>query len=137
LISLVNGGLIESAHDCSDGGLAVTLSEAAFLNKIGAQIHLKEEIIPAEILLFSEDASRVVISCDPSKVERVRQVALEHGAVAEVIGETVPGKLTIDVNGRTVVSATIDELYQPWTTSLERALHPDVPDYVEPVLQRS
>jgi hypothetical protein len=54
-----------------------------------------------------------------------------------VIGETVPGKLTIDVNGRTVVSATIDELYQPWTTSLERALHPDVPDYVEPVLQRS
>jgi phosphoribosylformylglycinamidine synthase len=137
LISLVNKGLIESAHDCSDGGLAITLAEAGFLNKIGSEIHLKEEIIPAEILLFSEDASRVVVSCEPSQVSRVRESALQHGAVADVIGETVARTLTIDVNGRTVVSATIDELYEPWATSLERALHPDVPDYVEPVLQRS
>jgi phosphoribosylformylglycinamidine synthase II len=137
LISLIDAGLIEGAHDCSDGGLAVTLAEAGFLNKIGAQIHLKEEIIPAEILLFSEDASRVVVSCEPSKVERIREVAIQHGAAADVIGQTVAERLTIHVNGKAIVSASISELYEPWATSLEKALHPDVPDFVEPVLQRS
>jgi phosphoribosylformylglycinamidine synthase len=137
LISLIQKGLIESAHDCSDGGLSVTLAEAGFLNKIGAQIHLKEEIIPAEILLFCEDASRVVVSCDPARVDEIRATAAQHGIAVDVIGETVPERLTIHVNGRVVVSATIAELYEPWATSLERALHPDVPDFVEPVLQRS
>jgi phosphoribosylformylglycinamidine synthase subunit PurL len=137
LISLVNEGLIESAHDCSDGGLAVTLAEAGFLNKIGAQIHLKEEIIPAEILLFSEDASRVVVSCEPAQVERIREVAIQHGAAADVVGQTVAERLTVQVNGKAIVSASISELYEPWATSLEKALHPDVPDFVEPVLQRS
>jgi phosphoribosylformylglycinamidine synthase len=137
LISLIHTGLLQSAHDCSDGGLAVALAEAAFLKKIGGRIHLKEEIIPAEILLFSEQATRVVVSCEPLQAQRVSEVASEHGLVADVIGETAPGELTIEINGSVVVSASIAELYEPWADSLERALHPDVPDFVEPVLQRS
>ena len=68
IIDIVGLGLIDSAHDCSEGGLAVAVAESCFPREIGARLELKREdlggddLLP-EYLLFGEDASRIVISC--------------------------------------------------------------------------
>src|SRR5438270_6775423 len=73
LRELIGERLIESAHDCSEGGLAVALAEASFVKPqsgaeapyIGAEIDLNSNGLFAEGLLFGETAGRVLISCDP------------------------------------------------------------------------
>ncbi len=72
---MIGAGLLESAKDCSEGGLAVTLAECGFAHGIGARVDLSSDGLVPEFVLFGEDASRVLISCDPQNVERIQQVA--------------------------------------------------------------
>ena len=67
LRELIQNHAIESAHDCSEGGLAVALAESGFPAKVGADIDLNSNGSFTEAVLFGEKASRVVISCDPKK----------------------------------------------------------------------
>src|SRR6202451_4010943 len=64
LVEMIRAGLVDSAHDCSEGGIAVTLVESAFAKGVGVKVDLSTRELPAEFVLFGEDASRVVISCD-------------------------------------------------------------------------
>ena len=122
IVRSINEVLIDSAHDCSDGGLAVALAESAFPNGIGARIELASGGLAAEFLLFGEDASRILISCARERVGRIQELALEYGVAADVLGETVPDKIEIAVDGRAVVAATVSELKDAWAGALERAL---------------
>ena len=72
-----------------------------------------------EFVLFGEDASRIVISCDPGQVARIKEVAGKHGIAAEVIGETIPETLEISIDGTVVVSSTVTELNQAYESALE------------------
>ncbi len=67
VIELIQQGLVESVHDCSDGGLAVALAEKTFAKGVGARVNLASGGLPAEFVLFGEDASRIVLSCDPGQ----------------------------------------------------------------------
>ena len=64
---------MDSVHDCSDGGLAVALAEKTFAKGMGARVNLASNGLPAEFVLFGEDASRIVLSCDPGNVARIQQ----------------------------------------------------------------
>src|SRR5580692_2745055 len=130
LIDMIGAGLIDSAHDCSEGGVAVTLAESAFSNGIGVRVNLASAELPPEFVLFGEDASRIVISCDRSNLSRIQQVAAEFGLSAEEIGETVPEQLEIKLDGRVVVSASVSELRDSHENALESALRAD-PELVE------
>ena len=130
--SLVAAGLIESAHDCSDGGLAVTLAESCFAKRIGARISLKSEGVPAEFQLFGEDASRILVSCPTENLQQVREVAVKWGVSADPIGETVTENLSIAVDGRTVVSAPVEDLFGIWTRALAQIMHPDTQEQMAP-----
>ncbi len=55
-----------------------------------------------EFVLFGEDASRILISCDPENVERIKQIAVKYGLSAESHRQTVPDKLEIRVDGSTL-----------------------------------
>jgi phosphoribosylformylglycinamidine synthase len=123
LVEIITGGLVDSAHDCSDGGVAVALAESAFPSGVGAKVKLAAQGLPAEFVLFGEDASRVVLSCDPSNLLRIQQVAVKYSLSAEHIGETVPEKIEIQLDGRVVVSAGVGELRGVYEGALERALH--------------
>ena len=123
IIALIQAGLIDSAHDCSDGGLAIALAESGFLNRIGARIHLKSEGLPGEFLLFGEDASRIVISCPTENLQKVGELAVKWGLSADHIGETVSDALNIAVDGKTVVSTPIQDLYDIWARALAHVLH--------------
>ncbi|HLK33080.1 MAG TPA: phosphoribosylformylglycinamidine synthase subunit PurL, partial [Terriglobales bacterium] len=104
LVDAIQAGFIDSAHDISEGGLAVTAAECTFLHQVGARLELAAGELPPECLLFAEDASRVLVSCDPEQVPRIQQLAQKYGVAADLIGATIPDNLEIMVDGRRVVS---------------------------------
>jgi phosphoribosylformylglycinamidine synthase len=125
LVEIIQNRLADSAHDCADGGIAVALAECGFQKGIGARISLPAHHLPIECVLFGEDASRVVLSCEPKNVDRIRQLAAKYDIAADVIGETVAERLTIAVDDAIVVKARIADLRAAYEAALERALHAD------------
>jgi phosphoribosylformylglycinamidine synthase len=122
LVAIIQTGLIESAHDCADGGLAVALVESALPGGVGLNVRLPRQELALEFLLFGEDASRVVVSCDPIHLPRIQQVAEEYEVIADVLGETGSDKVEIAVDGQLVISASVQELREAYEGALERAL---------------
>ena len=98
VVEAIQQGLLDSAHDCADGGLAVALSEKTFA-MIGARVNLATSGLPAQFILFGEDATRIVVSCDPINLARIQQIAKNHGIAAEVIGETILDRVEISLDG--------------------------------------
>jgi phosphoribosylformylglycinamidine synthase subunit PurL len=125
VIELIQQELLDSAHDCSEGGLAVALAEKCFPKGLGAQVNLASGGLSPEFVLFGEDASRILISCDPTDLARIKQVAEKHGITADAIGETTPDKLEISIDGKTVISAIITELSDTYEGALEASLKTD------------
>jgi len=125
---MIQAGLVDSAHDCSEGGIAITLAESSFAKDIGAKVDLSTQGLPAEFVLFGEDASRVMMSCDRSNLSAIQQVAVKYGILADVIGETVPEQLEIKLDGGVVVSASVGELRQVYEGALEMALRTEAGD---------
>ena len=79
----------------------------------------------AEFALFGEDASRIVISCDPDNVTRIKEVAANHGANADILGETTSDRLEVSLDGNVVISAEISELSSAYEGALESTLRTD------------
>jgi phosphoribosylformylglycinamidine synthase II len=125
VVELIQQGLAESVHDCSDGGLAVALAEKTFAKGVGLRVNVASDGLPAEFVLFGEDASRIVLSCDPSDMVRIEQIAEKYGIAADVLGETIPGRLEISLDGRGVVSAAVSELSAAYENALESTLRAD------------
>ena len=125
IINLIRDGLLESVHDCSDGGIAVALAEKTFPKGMGARVELASEGLPPAFALFGEDPSRIVVSCDPAHLARIKEVAGTHGVAAEKIGETILERLEVMLDGKTVISATVSELNQAYEGALEASLKTD------------
>ncbi len=98
-------GLAESAHDCSDGGLAVTLAESCVT--VGAEIRLTSQDKP-EILLFHEAPSRILISTGHH--DAVARIAAHHGVELVALGVTMKGQLRISNGPVTLVDCAIETL---------------------------
>jgi phosphoribosylformylglycinamidine synthase len=122
LVTIIQAGLVETAHDCADGGLAVALVESALPAGIGFNVTLPKQKLALEFLLFGEDASRVLLSCDPTHLPRIQQVAEEYEIFADVLGETGSDRVEIAVDGQPVISASVQELRGAYEGALERAL---------------
>jgi phosphoribosylformylglycinamidine synthase len=117
--------LLRSAHDCADGGLAVTLAESCFatLNRarLGADIQLTGALAPAAHL-FSESPSRIVVSFDPAARTRLTEIAAALDCPFAIIGRVGGAGLRISVNDAPVVARDIYELETVWRTSLSQRL---------------
>ncbi len=122
VVEMIQAGLVESAHDCSEGVIAVTLAESAFAKGIGCKVDLSMQGLPAEFVLFGEDASRVVVSCDRTNLPGIQKIGTKYGFSPAVIGETVPEQLEIRLDGKVAVSATVSELRGLYENALETAL---------------
>jgi phosphoribosylformylglycinamidine (FGAM) synthase-like enzyme len=112
---LIRAGLIKTAHDCSDGGLAVALAEMCFGNNIGARVLLKSTL-RADALLFGEDASRVVIAFAPESAARVEELCKKFGATLLDIGQTGGNALVFDG----LFTATIASLREAWSRAIPK-----------------
>jgi phosphoribosylformylglycinamidine synthase II len=111
-----SAALLASAHDCSDGGIAVTLAECCFESGgVGATVALQNTVE-----LFSESASRIVVSVDASKEQEMLSRAAAAGVPARRIGTTGGSRLVIAVAGQKVVDVAIAEAETVWATALEK-----------------
>ncbi len=126
LIELARAGVIDSAKDCSAGGIATALALKCFRNGIGARVDLISAGLALELVLFAEDASRALISCDAAAVGAIQQIAGRYGIHAQAIGASGGGEIEIRVDGQSVIRGTVEELRRPWAEALESALRSDV-----------
>jgi phosphoribosylformylglycinamidine synthase subunit PurL len=122
LIELASAGLVHSAHDCADGGLAVALTECGFKHGIGANVAILVRDSQSVVALFGEAASRVVISCDPNRTADIEKLAIQHNLRVSRLGKTSAGTLEIRVDGEFAVQAPVSELKSAWASALEGAL---------------
>jgi phosphoribosylformylglycinamidine synthase len=120
-LKIIQAGLIESAHDCSDGGLTVTIAESCFSSyrrdAVGCEVSLEGDL-PAAALLFAETPSRIVLSAVQSNVAQILKLAHEHVVAATVIGRTTGERLKIDVNGERVIDRRVAEVESAWRSVL-------------------
>jgi phosphoribosylformylglycinamidine synthase subunit PurL len=123
LVALADSDTVQSAHDVSDGGLAVTLAESCFAaDGLAADVKIAEEG-PAECALFGERGARVVLSVRPAQVAAVLATARQYNVGAGEIGKvTRDNTLRIEYKGHAVISAAIPALKDVWAYSLERNL---------------
>jgi phosphoribosylformylglycinamidine synthase len=97
MLDLARAKLVKSAHDVSDGGLAVCLAEACIANGRGARVALPtSEDAPAHALLFSEEPSRIIISLSTDCLDEVSEVCERYGVPFERIGSVVGETLSIE-----------------------------------------
>ncbi len=124
VLKLADEMLVGSAHDCSDGGLAVTIAECCFssLNReaIGASIELESNGLSKEAALFAESPSRVVISFAPENLDRVKEIAAD--IPFEVIGSVSDDVLKISIDGEQIIDSAVSELEGAWESALESEL---------------
>jgi len=124
-LKLADKNLLRSAHDCSDGGLAVAIAESCFSSlgrkAVGAEIEVGSDGLSVEALLFGESPSRIVISFAPENLEKVKAAA--EACPFKVIGKVTGGNLSINIDGVEKVSASVADLEHIWKTSLEGQLN--------------
>jgi phosphoribosylformylglycinamidine synthase len=139
LVDLAAAGLIESAHDCSDGGVAVAAAESCFALGLGAALTLPDDGPAAnELSLFGEEATRVLVSCDRGHTRRIQQMAADAGLRADVLGATGSEAFTITRGGQTLISGRVEDFKKAWSAGLELALHSEAPEHLVPeILQKS
>jgi phosphoribosylformylglycinamidine synthase len=121
LVRLADEGRLSSAHDVSDGGLAVALAECAMLSGIGAAIELESPVRPSS-LLFGETTGRAVVTFPTAGAEAVRAAALSAGVPIRTIGAVGGGNLRVAVAGRLLVDEPVAALRDLWATAFERSL---------------
>ena len=119
--------LIESAHDCSDGGLAVTLAEAAFdSGGIGVSVDLpgigagQGDAWTNLGVLFGEAGGRVIVSVSPGNRPALEALAARSGVPATLIGTTGGPRITIKIDGQDAIDVVLGEMEQLWSSLLGR-----------------
>lgn len=124
LLKLADQMLLSSAHDCSDGGLAVAIAESCFSSlgrpAIGAEISVQESTLSPAALLYGETPSRIVISFAPEKEAAVK--ALVGDCPMFELGRVTGDSLNISINAEPVVTALVEDLETAWSDSLKNRL---------------
>jgi phosphoribosylformylglycinamidine synthase len=126
LVSLAEKGLLASAHDCADGGLAVALAESAMTGGLGVAVDL-ETSIRLSAFLFGESTGRAVISFAPGSRQTVLDEAEEKGVPIAVVGLTGGERLAVSVNGWPLIDVELAGLDALWRGAFRHAIEaPDV-----------
>ncbi len=118
--TLIRAGLVKSAHDCAEGGLAVALAESCLSGetKFGAAVQIPGGAKRADVALFNESQSRIVISVDPGKEAEVLTLLAREGVPAQKIGTVTAGPdLEIQASGR-ALRWPLAELHESWSGTI-------------------
>jgi phosphoribosylformylglycinamidine synthase len=125
LVSAARSGQIRSAHDCAEGGIAVTLAECTFgTGGIGADVDLSavrtaDAWVEASTL-FSETASCVIVTASPERAPLLLEQARAFGVPAAQIGVTGTSRIRVLIDGRGGVDVAVDEAEAIWDTALDK-----------------
>jgi phosphoribosylformylglycinamidine (FGAM) synthase-like enzyme len=126
VVALADERLIRSAHDCSEGGVAVTIAECCFdTGGTGAEASIdtvaaaRDARMNEAAALFGESASRVVVSVSAQDVATTLERAAAAQVPARVIGQTGGNLLRLAVGGQIVIDVPVDDAERVWSTALE------------------
>ena len=127
VIQLIRAGVLQSAHDCAEGGLAVTVAECTFdSGGIGVSVDVPAAgpagDFQAVATLFGESASRIVVSVSPEHLEAVVDAAQAAGVPCRVIGATGGEHIRLSVAGVEVVQTSVVAAETAWATVIERTM---------------
>lgn len=123
--ALIKSRLVKSAHDCSEGGLAVALAESCLSNpahQLGASVELRADGLRLDQILFNETQGRIVISVNPTHVGAVLMLLELRGVPARKLGAVGGEMLKIAANGEHV-GWSLKELHHAWYDSIAEAMH--------------
>jgi phosphoribosylformylglycinamidine synthase len=120
---LISRGVARSAHDCSEGGLAVTLAECCFESGVGATIGIAGTISDGGVdrlaaTLFGESASRVIVSVAPGETSALLAAARDAGVPAAAIGRTGGSTICVKVDDARVIDCSVLEAEARWRAAL-------------------
>ncbi len=112
-------GLIVSAHDVSEGGLAVCLSECAFLSeeKIGFEINLEDELRP-DALLFGESQSRIVVTCTEDSLKKIESIAEKKKVKMKILGKIGGKRIIIQYRKKKIVDLPLEMALECWEKTI-------------------
>ncbi len=121
----VSAGLVASAHDCSEGGLAVALAEGCMTAgerapRIGAEATLEAAGPRADVTLFGEGPARVVVSVEPARRGEFEALMAESAIPWRWIGVTGGDRLTVRVAGAALIDVAVDRMEHAWRSGFER-----------------
>jgi phosphoribosylformylglycinamidine synthase subunit PurL len=114
--------LVESARDVAEGGIAVAAAKLSFARGLGVELNLISAGLPAECVLFAEDASRVLLTCAVTNIGAIEKIAVKYGLNAQHIGSTTGERFAIRIDGASVIEGETAAFRQSWRQALERAL---------------
>jgi phosphoribosylformylglycinamidine synthase len=125
LVALAAERAVRSAHDVSDGGLAVSVAEACFgRDGLSAEISIDaagaEDF--AEAALFGERGARAVVSVAPVSLARVNEIAAQYKVRARRIGAVTRGDFRIQYEGAGVIQGSIESFRRAWSEALPKAI---------------
>jgi phosphoribosylformylglycinamidine synthase II len=120
LLEATEIGILNSAHDLSEGGLAVAVAESCFTpnGPVGVKIGSLYGRIREDALLFGESQSRVIVSLDGGNVYILENIALKHGVPMQVIGEVGGDRLFM----KGLIDIPISRAYEAWAFGFENVL---------------
>jgi phosphoribosylformylglycinamidine synthase len=119
-LEIIRKGWVKSAHDCSEGGLAMALAECCMTNgdaMMGVSVDLGTLGGRLDAALFGETQSRVIVSCAPENVERIAQA----GHPVAILGATGGGELRIQTR-RGELSWDVAQLRDVWWNAIGRLM---------------
>ena len=117
LIEAARDDLLASAHDCGDGGLAIALVESAITGGQGFAVTIASDL-PPHVALFSESASRAVVSVTPAREPELAALAAAHGVPLTRLGETGGSRVVLD----DLLESTVEELRELHESAIPRLL---------------
>jgi phosphoribosylformylglycinamidine synthase II len=120
LLEAIEAGLVRSAHDLSEGGLAVALAECAFhgAGRIGCAVEVDGAAIRDDALLFGESQSRILVTCRKADLARFLELAARRGVPAGAIGRTGGTALVVSRPGREILRLSVEAAFRAWKDSL-------------------
>lgn len=129
VLSAIEAGIINSAHDCSEGGLATTLAESCITNAgkmLGATVkldELKRGDIREDEILFGEAPSRIVVSLSKDNLAKLQKMAEGNSISCQVLGNVGTDKLEIQSQGNTIIELPLAQLSDTWRNAIPRRLN--------------
>lgn len=122
--ALIHAGLAKSAHDCSEGGLAVALAECCIsgAKRIGADVKISLYGLVPDEGLFNESQSRIIVST--SQPEAAMELLEERGAAACIIGHTGGSRFKFRSEFEPLIDCSLEELYHAWADTIGGLMDP-------------
>ncbi|KOP64959.1 phosphoribosylformylglycinamidine synthase [Bacillus sp. FJAT-18019] len=117
VLKAIQSGLVQSAHDVSEGGLAAALAESCISGNIGASVEWATDL-RNDVALFSESQSRIVLSVSPDHKNALEKLLQEAGVPFTALGVVGGNKLSININGASALEESVEALKSVWEDAI-------------------